>query len=353
MTDQGHKNRNIDFRFSRALTDNPAVSASVLIQTLEGAQRAIWLIALAKEQKDIKSRARIPDEIQHRYQLKCEPPKSGSYLMSTFLESVQPPLQFKEVIEEVVATFKSVAKALEEKNLDLMASLVPDKSIRRRVVDAFSQIAPKPGSGWHLDLSNNGTTVRMDDSWQRAIRRMYSSGLSEPDRETVNGELIEINFAEHQITILPIGSHKQLKVVYTEDMEDFLLENRRSRIQLTGRVSRDNDEELKSMFALEAIGPLDLSPWELSEIESEGTRLRLKKPIRLTPRIDEDNPRFLIVEEPDLGIDVFAGTVNELLDEVSSDLVILWRQIAQAPDEVLAPKALRLKKHLRAMVEEI
>ncbi len=64
MSEADDQRRRVQFRFSRTAVARPAVPASVLIQALEGAQRAIWLIALAKEQKDIKSRARIPAEIE-------------------------------------------------------------------------------------------------------------------------------------------------------------------------------------------------------------------------------------------------------------------------------------------------
>src|SRR5487761_2224586 len=41
-------------------------------------------------------------------------------------------------------------------------------------------------------------------------------------------QVIEINFADRQITILPMGSNRQLKVTYQDAMEDLLLENRKS-----------------------------------------------------------------------------------------------------------------------------
>jgi hypothetical protein len=182
---------------------------------------------------------------------------------------------------------------------------------------------------------------------------MYTPTEIEPDRETVNGELIEINFADRQITVLPIGSNRQLKVTYQDPMEDLLLENRKSTIQITGRVSRDENGEIRNMFDLESIGPLDLSPLELSEVEFEGVRLRFKETMRLQPRLNEDNPQFVSVQEPQLGLDAFAGTVNDLLDEVAEDLVVVWKHYAKAPDSDLSPKALDLKRRLLAAMEEV
>ena len=175
---------------------------------------------------------------------------------------------------------------------------------------------------------------------------------TEPDRETVNGELIEINFADRRITILPKGSNRQLKVTYQDAMEDLLLENRRSTIQITGRVSRDENGEIKNMFDLESIGALDLSPLEVNEVEHEGLRLRFKEAVRLQPRND-DNPQFVSIEDPSLGLDAFAGAVSDLLDEVAEDLVVVWKHYAMAPDANLSPKALELKHWLLAVMEEV
>jgi hypothetical protein len=348
--DQG---RRLQFRFSRTADAKPAVPASVLIQTLHGAQRAIWLIALAQEQKDIKTRARIPSEIEQRYQLKCEVPQPGSYVLPAFVESIQPQLATTDQVNEVLDAFEGVAAGLQSKQRDKVASYLPDTAIRKRVVDAFQQLAPKPGSGWKLDLSRNGTTVHMDDNWQRLVRKMYATTETEPDRETVNGELIEINFADRQITILPIGSNRQLKVTYQDAMEDLLLENRKSKIQITGRVSRDENGEIKNMFDLESIGTLDLSPLEVDEVEYEGLRLRFKETVRLQPHLNEDNPQFVSIEEPRFGLDAFAGTVGDLLDEVAEDLVIVWKHYAKAPDSELSPRALELKRRLIAAMEEV
>ncbi len=208
--------RDLIFRFSRSGEDHSSVPASVLMQTLDGAQRAIWLLAFAKEQKDIRSRVRIPADIEQRYQLKCQVPQPGSYLMPMFLDSAQPNLANWDRREAVLNDFESFAAALHSQDRDSIATLLPDSGLRKRVVDAFLRIAPKPGSGWLLDLARNGTALRLDDRWQRLVRKMFASATPEPDRETVNGELMEIDFADRLITITPIGlSTTRAQVAFT------------------------------------------------------------------------------------------------------------------------------------------
>ncbi len=64
----------------------------------------------------------------------------------------------------MLSTFEEVAGALQSQKRDLVAEYLPDTAIRKRVVDAFQQLAPKPGSGWILDLSRIA----------RAVRKMYT-----------------------------------------------------------------------------------------------------------------------------------------------------------------------------------
>lgn len=104
---------------------------------------------------------------------------------------------------------------------------------------------------------------------------------------------------------------------------------------------------------LESIGALDLSPLEVNEVEHGGLRLRFKEAVRLQPRLNNDDPQFVSVEDPSLGLDAFAGTVSDLLDEVAEDLVVLWKNYAMAPDANLSPKALELKHRLLAVIEEV
>ena len=73
--------------------------------------------------------------------------------------------------------------------------------------------------------------------------------------------------------------------------------------------------------------------------------------MRLQPRLNDD--QFVSIEDPNLGLDAFAGTVSDLLDEVAEDLVVVWRQYALSPDANLSPKALELKHRLLAVMEVV
>lgn len=104
---------------------------------------------------------------------------------------------------------------------------------------------------------------------------------------------------------------------------------------------------------MESNGTPDLTPLELHEVEHEGLRLQFKDAVRLQPRVDDVNPQFVRIEDQSLGLDAFAGSVSDLLDEVAEDLVVAWKHYAMAPDANLSPKALELKRRLLAAMEEV
>lgn len=353
MDESELQRRRLLFRFSRTDESTTSVPASLLIQTLEGAQRALWLIALSEQNRDVKSRARIPAEIERQFQLRCEPATPGSYVQPAYVESLQPYFGPEEPVQAVVSVFQRVGSALADSDGGAVAALIRDASIRRRVVDAFQQLGPKPGTGWHLELGIAGKSIMLGDDWNRKLRALSAPPAVEPDLETINGDLVEIHFGKRQFAIIPKGTSRTLSITYPDDLEDLLVQSRRACVQVTGRVIRDELGDLKDIFEVEQIAPLDLSPIELFEVEHSGLKLRFRNPVLLQPRLSEDHPQFINVEDPNLGIDVFVGRASDLMDEIAEDLAMLWRGYARVEDRALAPRALALKQRLIEAIEEV
>ena len=80
--------------------------------------------------------------------------------------------------------------------------------------------------------------------------------------------------------------------------------------------------------------------------------LHFRTPIVLEPSLS-DSEGLICLEYPELGIDVFAATREELLTELQEQIVMLWEEYALEDDSRLSAPAIELKNRLRAAIEEI
>ena len=167
----------------------------------------------------------------------------------------------------------------------------------------------------------------------------------------VTGELTNINFVEHKLTIIYPPTSKELVCVYDEALEDLLYERRRDLIQVTGRVLLDDQGRPKQIIDVTDISDIDLSPLEISSIRYGASNLRVAPALSFEPVLDVSK-QLLCVENEELGLDVFAPTREALLAELNAHLQMLWLEYAQAPDEGLDAVARQLKQTLLARMTE-
>ena len=301
----------------------------------------------------VKSRARIPSAIEYAFQQECEIPKGGSYVMPAV---VAPNQRFFEGLDNgstVIDEFDEIAYALTSGSKDSVIRLLPDASFRRRIIDCFRSLAPRAGSGWRLDLTAKVRTFEFDDTFHATLRKTFQEETTEATSQVVNGELTRIDFANHKIAMIVLGSDSEVECSYAEPLEDFLYEKRRDKIQVAGRVVLNDHGSIKQMIDVESITELDLSPIELVQFEAAGETFKFRQPLILTPYLDPDTKQHILVERPELGIHVFAPTVLLLMEELSEQLIALWNGYASHPDEQLTPKALELKRALSSAIEQV
>ncbi len=94
------------------------------------------------------------------------------------------------------------------------------------------------------------------------------------------------------------------------------------------------------------IEPLDLSPINVREICGDDRKLRLKMHLVLTPEMDEESKQLLVVEEPQIGLHVFAYTRDELIHEINDQIFMMWDEYANADVDELELDARQLRESL-------
>jgi hypothetical protein len=97
--------------------------------------------------------------------------------------------------------------------------------------------------------------------------------------------------------------------------------------------------------------PIDLSPFQLSELHYKNRTLRFRQPLELVPHLD-DTRQLICLTHSALGIDVCASTREELEQALHEELDVLWRNYAMADPGWLTPGARRMRENLLASIEQ-
>lgn len=99
--------------------------------------------------------------------------------------------------------------------------------------------------------------------------------------------------------------------------------------------------------------PTDISPMIFSQVTWAGRKLRIDPPLTLRPAMDEESGRLHVLEDPELGIHVFARTRDELADELTEQLFFQWDAYAKESPDRLSRGARELREALLRRVREV
>lgn len=325
-----------------------AVPASVLVQILENAQRAFELIGVQVEGREIRERVRVSATTAKRFQLVCHVPEAGSYAMPVSVDSMTD-LLVAEMAEKAMTIFKCVMGLVSSRNAAGLAGALPDRRIRRRVLESIKGMAPRLDAGWTLGFydSQNVPFATFDtDTIPFVVETLVPPEQREAAR-VVTGELTSIDFAARKVSIIYPPTSKILECLYEEAVEDLLYEKRRDLIQVTGRVMLDDQGMPKQIIDVTDIRDLDTSPLTVCWIRTPALSLKATAPMTFDVEVD-DTKQLLYVMHPDLGIDVSGTNRESLLAELQEQLVMLWNEYALATDDELDEPARQMKQALLA-----
>ena len=90
---------------------------------------------------------------------------------------------------------------------------------------------------------------------------------------------------------------------------------------------------------------MDLSAIEIDSFEAYGKRVIARQPLIFEPMLDETH-QYITVQDSHFGIQLFAGSHEELKHDILDELDFLWRQYAEESDATLHRDALKLKHQL-------
>jgi hypothetical protein len=229
--------------------------------------------------------------------------------------------------------------------------LVPNDRLRDRILVSFENLSPPPGSGYRFSLMNGaGRLVTFDESLASRIQNLLNGPEERAEVQTVTGELQALDFSEGKLTIFYLPKSRELECFYDETIEPMLLEKRRDLIQVTGPVAMDVEGYPKKMTDVDRITDVDLTPFVLNEVTRGQIRIRFREPLTLVPKLTESQ-QLMFLEDETFGIEVFAPSRSELLEELKEQVIMLWTEYATEDDDNLSDLAKALKKRLLSFWE--
>lgn len=329
-----------------------SVPATVLVQILQSAQQAFDLIGIHVEGRSVRARARVSPLTSERFRLVCQLPVAGSYAMPVVVGAANDLVQ-DDLAARAMGIFRRLMERVSLRQDDELAHILPDERIRRRVLESMKGMAPRAGAGWSLRVSDDhaGTFAQLDQETLPFLQRTLVPAEQQAIARVVTGELKNIDFIEHRLTILYPPTARALECIYDEELEDLLYERRRDLIQVTGQVVLDDSGQPRQIIDVTDIRDLDLSAFVLDTLECGSIRLQALPELVLAVRTSDDK-QLVGVEDDDLGIVAYADTREQLLRELSEQIAVLWHEYALAADDELDAHARRLKQQLLSRFRE-
>jgi len=346
--------RQFEIKFEGRFADGQMLPVATLTQVLGAMQRAVYLLAMQHENISVRQRERLNKNVEMKYPLLCSLPKPGSYIVPVEIGDPTVELFAIDDVEAVGELFSNCCSFISGGDTSGLAARIPDNGRRDRFVEAVRAMTPSMGSGIKAGISQPAGPfhVSLDTLHERG--KACLSTAADPERQvrTVTGRLSEIQFDERKIRIVYPANSRELECTYSEALEEMLLERPRELIQVTGEVIMDENDLPKKIINVESIEEVDLSTFYLQTIEYAGRTFEFSKPLELTPELDETQQLYCL-EKPELGIDVYAYTRDQLDLELREQIAFLWDTYAMAADEELTGAAIVVKENLLAALREV
>jgi hypothetical protein len=346
--------RSFSLRLEGNSIDKGVVSFKLLAGILSGVQDTFHYIGMAEAGRTIRTRARAPVEIQRACELRRIVEQPGSYEV---VAEVAPPLQpvllpaydlGRQALEKYLQLVDVVARPDRGQRL---VELFPDSTYRRRILRSLETYCPKEGDEWRLTVTGN-KALPISGTLSSEARNRIKDELygQETEAMTVTGELVRLHLDEHRLGILYPPTGRVLDCYYDPELEDFIIQNLRGTLQVTGKVQLDANGYPDKIVNVSDIAELDLSPVRLRTVSAADLTLVLRQPLEIAPFLDGQE---IVAELPELNI-IAAGTTREaMLRDLEDDFVWVWQEYGQADDAELSADARRLKETIKNLVKEV
>ncbi|MFV1594065.1 hypothetical protein VWZ88_16040 [Phaeobacter sp. JH20_36] len=324
-----------------------------LVQALEGLQRTIHLVAMMREGREVKTRARVTRDIEDRFQLHCQIPKEGSFYQPTFIAERDQTIFSLDDVREVAQITRSLLSSIGTGDEQNFKKTIVDSAFRTPIIASLGKMFGGQGTHYSLAVEDKAGNVIVDSvPATDALEQLRQARLSPGTHSIVTGYFNKVDFKERKLSLFIPSTGRLISCLYEEDIEPALLENARDLIQVVGTIELDEDGNPQRITDVQEVHPVNVDDIDLIELLPDYLKANELNNLRVTVELSEDKQTYF-AKLDELGIDHAAYTRSDLVDVLEAELDFLWKNVAQEDDDNLAPKALLLKAKLKKLFKEI
>lgn len=353
MSDEDKPFFGLHFHQRHEVDGQHSLPAQNLISALEGLQRTIHLVAMMREGREVRTRARVTRDIEERFQLQCAPAEPGSYYQPTFIAERDSSLFSPAEVGEVAEITRSLLVAIGQGDDGDFKKLVPDSAFRAPLIASLDRAFRSQIGRYRLSIEDRSGNVIVDSAKAiDTLENLRQARLSPDTHSIVTGYFNKVDFKERKLTLLIPDTGRTISCLYEEDIESTLLENARDLIQVIGTIELDSDGNPQRITDVQEFHPVNTDDIDILELIPEYLKSNELNNLKVAVTLSDDKQTYFASLE-ELGIDQAAYTRSDLIDGLRAEIEFLWTSIAREHDVNLAPKAIMLKKTLRKYFVEI
>ena len=324
-----------------------------LIQALEGLQRTIHLVAMMEEGREVKTRARVTQDIEDRFQLHCEVPKEGSYYQPTFIAERDQSLFSSDETKRVAEITRNLLSSIARGDEQNFKQTVVDSAFRTPIISSLDKMFGGQGGHYRLSVADkSGNVIVNSVTATGTLEQLRQARLSPDTHSIVTGYFNKVDFKARKLSLLIPNTGRLISCLYEEDIEPALLENARDLIQVVGTIELDEDGNPQRITDVQEVHPVNVDDIDIIELLPDYLKANDLNNLRVSVELSEDEQTYFAKLDV-LGIDQAAYTRFDLVDALKAELDFLWKYVAREDDANLAPKALSLKAELKRLFKEV
>jgi hypothetical protein len=340
-----------------AVTQGTMVPAEVLARTVDGFQKAIWLVAAAAQERELKSRFKPSSEFRRQFTLKVRITEKGGYAIPTELSDESMPLLGgvpHKIGVDVIDTLLGVWDSVGRNDHGQLESLLPNEEYRQKLLSELKNILPRREDGWKIGFGRTRSDeVVLDYKSRNSVEQwIESSGDDRAEAAVVIGRLLRIDFVKRAANILYRPTSRVIGCYYLPEAEDDILAGRKGLFQASGKFVLDSAGNPRAVLDVRRFEPVNLTPAAFDKLEADGQVFLFDPPMMVVPELDPDTEQWFVASIPELNIEASGKTRDALFEDIADQVRFVWKTYAMANDDALAEDALALKRRVLERVRK-